>query len=43
MSEAVQTREGALILDSHKLSWHMDRVEAWEAGERIAPVSGPMC
>lgn len=42
MSEAVQTREGALILDSHKLSWHMDRVEAWEAGERIAPVSVDM-
>lgn len=28
-----------LILDGHKLSWHTDRVEAWEAGERIAPVS----
>jgi len=42
MSDAVQTREGALILDSHKLAWHMDRVEAWEAGERIAPVSVDM-
>lgn len=42
MSEAIQTREGALILDSHKLSYHMDRVEAWEAGERIAPVSVDM-
>ena len=42
MSEAVQTREGALILDSHKLSYHPDRVEAWEAGERIAPVSVDM-
>lgn len=42
MSEAVQTREGALILDSHKLSYHMDRVDAWEAGERIAPVSVDM-
>jgi DNA repair photolyase len=28
-----------LILDSHKLGCHYDRVEAWEAGERIAPVS----
>jgi MoaA/NifB/PqqE/SkfB family radical SAM enzyme len=28
-----------LILDGHKLSWHTDRVDAWEAGERIAPVS----
>lgn len=42
MSEAVQTREGALILDSHKLSYHMDRVNAWEAGARIAPVSVDM-
>jgi MoaA/NifB/PqqE/SkfB family radical SAM enzyme len=41
-SDAVQTREGALILDSHKLSWHYDRVAAWEAGERIAPVSVDM-
>ena len=41
-SAAVQTREGALILDSHKLSWHYDRVSAWEAGERIAPVSVDM-
>ena len=29
----------ALILDSHKLQYHYDRVQAWEAGERIAPVS----
>lgn len=42
MSSAVQTREGALILDSHKLSYHMDRVKAWEEGERIAPVSVDM-
>lgn len=42
MSVAVQTREGALILDSHKLSFHMDRVDAWEAGGRIAPVSVDM-
>lgn len=42
MSAAVQTREGELILDSHKLSYHTDRVEAWEAGERIAPVSVDM-
>ncbi len=42
MTDAVQTRDGALILDSHKLSYHMDRVEAWEAGERIAPVNVDM-
>ena len=39
MSEAVKTKDGDLILDSHKLRYHMDRVDAWEAGERIAPVS----
>src|SRR5687768_3818878 len=38
----VQTNDGALILDSHKLSYHMDRVRAWEAGERFAPVSVDM-
>lgn len=42
MGDAVQTREGSLILDSHKLSYHMDRVNAWEAGERIPPVSVDM-
>ena len=35
---SVDTSEGTLILDSHKLSHHYDRVEAWENGERIAPV-----
>ena len=35
----VKTKEGSLILDSHKLSYHYDRVKAWENGERIAPVS----
>lgn len=42
MSDAVQTQHGKLILDSHKLSYHMDRVLQWEAGERIAPVSVDM-
>lgn len=42
MTNAVETKEGALILDSHKLSCHYDRVQAWEAGERIAPVSVDM-
>jgi len=39
---AVQTREGALVLDTHKLSYHYDRVDAWENGERIAPISVDM-
>jgi MoaA/NifB/PqqE/SkfB family radical SAM enzyme len=42
MNKAVNTKAGALILDSHKLSYHMDRVNAWEQGERIAPVSVDM-
>ena len=42
MNSAVQTKEGALILDSHKLSYHFDRIQAWESGERIAPVSVDM-
>ena len=42
MSHSVQTQDGALILDSHKLSYHMDRVNAWAAGERIAPVGVDM-
>ena len=42
MSESVLTKDGALILDSHKLSYHYDRVQAWEAGERVAPVSVDM-
>ena len=42
MSKSVMTNDGELILDSHKLSYHMDRVNAWEAGERIAPVTVDM-
>jgi MoaA/NifB/PqqE/SkfB family radical SAM enzyme len=41
-NNAVQTNAGDLILDSHKLSYHYDRVQAWEAGERVAPVSVDM-
>jgi len=37
-----QTREGMLVLDGHKLSHHFDRVQAWENGERIAPISVDM-
>ena len=41
-NNSIQTNEGALILDSHKLEHHYDRVEAWDAGEKIAPVSVDM-
>jgi len=29
----------AIVLDGHKLAWHADRVAAWLAGERVAPVT----
>ena len=32
MSKSVMTNDGELILDSDKLSYHIDRVNAWEAG-----------
>lgn len=28
-----------LILDGTKMAWHLDRVQAWERGERIAPIT----
>jgi len=28
-----------LILDGTKIGWHLDRVNAWERGERIAPIT----
>jgi len=28
-----------IILDGHKLAWHRERIEAWLAGERIAPIT----
>ena len=28
-----------MILDGTKLGWHLDRVRAWERGERIAPIT----
>jgi len=35
----VETSQGRLILDGHKLPWHYDRVQQWESGEHIAPIS----
>ena len=31
--------ETELILDGTKIAWHQERVEAWERGERIAPLT----
>jgi len=28
-----------LMLDGTKIAWHKDRIEAWERGERIAPIT----
>lgn len=28
-----------LVLDGTKIGWHLDRVKAWERGERIAPIT----
>ena len=42
INNSIKTKEGDLILDSHKVSYHYDRVEAWENGEKIAPISVDM-
>lgn len=39
---SVVTKDGDLVLDADKLSCHFDRVEAWENGERISPISVDM-
>ena len=39
MSDGIQTKEGLLRLDGHKLAWHYDRVQAWEMGDRFSPVT----
>ena len=41
-SKGIKTNSGELILDSHKLSHHYERVEQWENGEKIAPISVDM-
>src|SRR5512141_2887553 len=33
------TEHHDLILDGTKIGWHLDRVRAWERGERIAPIT----
>ena len=36
LQSGISTNEGKLILDNHKLSYHYERVQAWEAGEKVA-------
>lgn len=33
------TEHAELILDGTKIDWHLDRIQAWERGERIAPIT----
>ena len=42
LQKGISTNEGTLVLDSHKLSYHHDRIVEWEAGNKIAPVSVDM-
>ena len=39
---AVETNQGKLILDSHKLSYHYERIKEWESGVKISPISVDM-
>lgn len=36
---SAMTEHTQLILDGTKIAWHIDRVRAWERGERIAPIT----
>ena len=42
IDNAVDTKDGKLILDSHKLSYHYDRIKMWENNELVPPVSVDM-
>lgn len=33
------TDHAELILDGTKIQWHQDRIQAWERGEKIAPIT----
>ncbi len=34
-----QEQTERLLLDGTKIGWHLDRVRAWERGERVAPIT----
>jgi MoaA/NifB/PqqE/SkfB family radical SAM enzyme len=36
---SVADEHAEMILDGTKIQWHTDRVQAWEKGERIAPIT----
>jgi MoaA/NifB/PqqE/SkfB family radical SAM enzyme len=39
VSQAIEEFANKLILDGTKIGWHLERVQAWERGERIAPIT----
>lgn len=39
MTTSLHAEHAELVLDGTKIAWHLDRVRAWERGERIAPVT----
>lgn len=39
MPSALAKEHTELILDGTKIAWHLDRVRAWERGERVAPIT----
>jgi len=39
MSSDLSKQHTDLILDGTKIAWHLDRIRAWENGERIAPIT----
>lgn len=39
MNEITEALTEKLILDGTKIGWHLDRVRAWERGERVAPIT----
>ncbi|HZV01572.1 MAG TPA: radical SAM protein [Planctomycetota bacterium] len=39
MTSSLAKEHTKLILDGTKIQWHLDRVAAWERGEKIAPIT----
>jgi len=39
MSAAIEEHVDKLILDGTKIGWHMDRVQAWMDGKKVAPIT----
>lgn len=39
MNDTAEELTNKLILDGTKIQWHLERVQAWERGERIAPIT----